>query len=81
MIAAEVDIDETSALWLDGIPPVRQTKVSINSRPLRFLPPSSIIAALNNWASKKLDTDDRKIGFSINVLTCSVRMDIANDLT
>jgi hypothetical protein len=81
LIATEADRDDTRAAWLEGIPPVRQTMVSNSSRPLLFLPPSSMIAVLNSWASKKLDTEDKKMGFSRNALSGSARMDIAKDIT
>jgi hypothetical protein len=70
----EVAMDDTRAAWLEGIPPVRQAKVSNISRPLFLRACNNTIAVFINWAKNQLDTVDKKIGFSKKNLTESVRI-------
>jgi SpoU rRNA methylase family enzyme len=80
LIAMDVAIEQTSAAWLEGIPPVRQAMVSSNSRLLLLFDLSSAIIALTSWARNQLVTADKNIGFSTKALTCSARVVIEKDI-
>jgi hypothetical protein len=72
-------MEATSAAWLEGIPPVRQTMVSKTSFILRRLP-SKITTALISWAMNQLETDDKKIGFSKKAFKEAALKEIAGDI-
>jgi len=66
--ATEVQSELTSAAWLEGIPPVRQIRISTNSRDFflrRFIKYRML---LSNWAVHRLHIEDKKILFSIKAL-------------
>jgi hypothetical protein len=78
--ATDAAIEETTAAWLEGIPPVRQAIVSSSSLPLRLCPRSRTITALRSWAKNQLEREDKKMGFSIKALTDSARIAMATDI-
>jgi hypothetical protein len=66
VMPAEVAREQTSAEWLEGIPPVLQTAVSIASRTLLFLRVETEMIIFKSWEMHRLEMADRKIIFSNN---------------
>jgi hypothetical protein len=81
MNAMDVVTEETSAAWLEGIPPVRQAMVANSSLPLLLLVLSSAITALTNWARNQLVTADKNMGFYTKAFTCSARVTVEKDIS
>jgi hypothetical protein len=75
--ATEVAREVTTAEWLEGMPPVRQTITSISSRLFFLRPLSRKITAFSSWAIKRLETVDRNITFSNRALSEDVFKGIA----
>ncbi|GHT70854.1 hypothetical protein FACS1894110_23010 [Spirochaetia bacterium] len=71
---------DTSATWLLGIPPVRQSMVSTMSRRFLCRDRSIRITAFINCAKNQLETEDKKIGFSKKALSGSALRGITKNI-
>lgn len=68
--AMDVERHATRALWLEGMPPVRQSKSSISSDALCTFPAQSLIIVFKNCAKNQLNIQDRKTGELTKTLNC-----------
>jgi hypothetical protein len=57
--AKDVAMEHTRAAWLEGMPPVRQTRVSKVSRKFLFREPIRWMIIFKNWAIQKLVIEER----------------------
>ncbi len=71
--AMDVERHATRALWLEGMPPVRQSKSSISSDALCIFPAQSLMMVFKNCAKNQLNIQDRKTGELNKALNCPER--------
>jgi len=76
--AIDVQSELTSAAWLEGIPPVRQIRISTSSRDFLLLRLNKNKMLLSIWAVHRLHIEDKKILFSNSALN---EVDIINNAT
>jgi hypothetical protein len=78
--AIEVVIAQTTAEWLDGIPPVRQKVITTSSLGFPLRPPSRNIKVFRSWAMHKLDAVDKNTGLTNRALRESDLSEIASGI-
>jgi hypothetical protein len=79
--ATEAVMEATRAEWLEGMPPVRQIRLSrVSFGRIRFERRSRIIV-FTSWARNQLVTEDKKMGFSNRIRNASDGLFRAGDIT
>jgi hypothetical protein len=79
--ATEAVMEATRAEWLEGMPPVRQIRLSRVSLGLIRLDRKSRIIVFTSWARNQLVTEDKKMGFSNKILNASDGLIRTGDIT
>jgi hypothetical protein len=78
--ATETAMADTRAEWLEGIPPVRNTKIARISLPFRRGERRMATTALSSCEKNQLDRADKNMGFSKKALSNSVLILLVKDI-